>query len=61
MQLPEKMSHHFPISNNVSKTSREWNYSVNSTSAGAIITSEYVKGTNGKPLSKPAKDYSNQK
>jgi len=55
------MSPHFPTSNNVLKTYKEWNYSVNSTSAGAITISEYVKGINGKLLSKPAKDYSNQK
>ena len=46
---------------NALKTYREWNYSVNSTSAGAITISGYMKGTNGKLLSKLAKDYSNQK
>jgi len=56
-----KMSPHSPTSNNVLKTYRGWNYSVNSTSAGVITTSEYMKETNGKLLSKPTKDYSNQK
>jgi len=60
MQSPGKMSPHFPTSNNALKIYREWNYSVNSTSAGAITISGYIKGTNRKLLSKPAKDYSNQ-
>jgi len=55
------MSLHSPTLNNASKIYREWNYSVNLTSAGAITISEYAKGTNGKLLSRPTKDYSNQK
>jgi len=55
------MSLHSLTSNNVSKTYKEWNYSVNLTSDGAITISGYMKGINGKLLSKPVKDYSNQK
>ena len=61
MWLPGKMSLHSLTSNNALKTYREWNYSVNSTSARAITIFGYTKGTNGKLLSKPAEDYSNQK
>jgi len=56
-----KMSPHSPTSNNALKIYREWNYSVNLTSDGAITIFEYEKETNGKLLSKLAKDYSSQK
>jgi len=51
----------FQISNNASKTCKEWNYSASSTSAGATTTSVYGKAINGKPHSKHVEDYSNPK
>jgi len=61
MQLPEKSLPHSQISNNVSKTCKEWNYSASSTSTGVTTTSAYGKAINGKPHSRHVEDYLNPK
>jgi len=61
MQSLERTPPHSPTSNSPMKTYREWSYLANLISAGVITISKYKKETNGKLLSKPAKDYLNQK
>jgi len=60
-QSPGRTSPHSQISNSVSKTCKEWNYSASSTSAGVTTTSAYGKAINGKPHSKHVGDYLNPK
>ena len=61
MQSPAKTSHCSQTLDSASKTYKEWKYSANSTSDGAITTSVSEKVTNGKEHSKHAADFSNQK
>jgi len=61
MPLLGKTLPHSLISNNVSRTCKEWNYSASLTSAGVITTSAYGKAINGRPHSKHVKDYLNPK
>jgi len=55
------MSLPYQTSPNVSKISKEWNYSVNSIYDGDTITSASEKKTSGKEHSKHIKDYLSQK